>query len=65
MARSLNLDGSGFDLDFELPCKLLKRGYDIAEVPIAYHPRTVEEGKKLKAFRDGFQALWVIIKTRF
>jgi dolichol-phosphate mannosyltransferase len=65
VARSLNLDGSGFDLDFELPCKLLKRGYDIAEVPIAYHPRTVEEGKKLKAFRDGFRALWVIVKTRF
>jgi glycosyltransferase involved in cell wall biosynthesis len=65
VARSLSLDGSGFDLDFEPPCKLLKRGYDIAEVPIAYHPRTVEEGKKLKAFRDGFRALWVIVKTRF
>jgi dolichol-phosphate mannosyltransferase len=65
VARSLSLDGSGFDLDFELPCKLLKRGHDIVEVPIAYHPRTVEEGKKLRAFRDGFRALWVIVKTRF
>jgi len=65
VARSLNLDGSGFDLDFELPCKLLKRGYDIREVAIAYHPRTVEEGKKLNAFRDGFRALWVIVRTRF
>jgi len=66
VARSLNLDGSGFDLDFELPCKLLKRGYDITEVPVAYHPRTVEEGKKLSApFRTGFRALWVILKARF
>jgi dolichol-phosphate mannosyltransferase len=65
VARSLNLGGSGFDLDFELPCKLLKRGYDIREVAIAYHPRTVEEGKKLRAFRAGFRALWVILKTRF
>ena len=64
VARSLNLGGSGFDLDFELPCKLLKRGYDIREVAIAYHPRTVEEGKKLRAFRAGFRALWVILKTR-
>jgi glycosyltransferase involved in cell wall biosynthesis len=66
VARSLNLDGAGFDLDFELPCKLLKRGYEIHEVPIAYHPRTVEEGKKLSTpFRTGFHALWVIVKTRF
>jgi glycosyltransferase involved in cell wall biosynthesis len=66
VARSLNLDGSGFDLDFELPCKLLKRGHAIEEVAVAYHPRTVEEGKKLSApFRIGFHALWVILRTRF
>jgi len=65
VARALNLGGASFDLDFELPCKLLKRGYAIPEVAVAYHPRTVEEGKKLKAFRTGFRALWVIVKTRF
>ncbi len=66
VARSLGLDGSGFDLDFELPCKLLKRGHDILEVPVAYHPRTVEEGKKLSTpFRTGLHALWVIVKARF
>ena len=66
VVRSLGLSGSGFDLDFELPCKLLKRGYAIAEVPVEYHPRTVEEGKKLGApFRTGLRALWVIVKHRF
>jgi glycosyltransferase involved in cell wall biosynthesis len=66
VARSLDLGGSGFDLDFELPCKLLKRGYDISEVAVAYHPRTVEEGKKLSMpFRTGFRALWIILKIRF
>lgn len=66
VARSLNLDSSGFDLDFELPCKLLKHSYDIPEVPVAYHPRTVEEGKKLSApFRTGIRALWVILRARF
>jgi glycosyltransferase involved in cell wall biosynthesis len=66
VARSLNLSGSGFDLDFELPCKLLKRGYDIEEVAVAYHPRTVEEGKKLSApFRTGLHAQWVLLRTRF
>ena len=65
VVRSLDLDSSGFDLDFELPCKLLQRDYDISEVAVAYHPRTVEEGKKIRAFRAGFRALWVILKTRF
>jgi glycosyltransferase involved in cell wall biosynthesis len=66
VVKSLGLGGSGFDLDFELPCKLLKRGYQIAEVPIAYHPRTVEDGKKLDTpFRTGLRALWVILRTRF
>ena len=65
VARSLNLGTSGFDLDFELPCRLIKRGYEIVEVPIAYHPRGFEEGKKIKAFRDGFRSLWAIVKTRF
>ena len=64
VARSLNLGTSGFDLDFELPCKLLKHGHAIAEVPAAYHPRSFEEGKKINAFRDGFRSLWAIVKTR-
>jgi glycosyltransferase involved in cell wall biosynthesis len=67
VARSLNLSGGDFDLDFELPCKLLKRGYDIVEVPIAYHPRTAAQGKKLvglKAVQTGFQVLWIYLKTR-
>jgi dolichol-phosphate mannosyltransferase len=65
VARALKLDGSDFDLDFELPCRLLKRGYKIREVPVAYHPRTFEEGKKLRAFHAGPWALWAIVKTRF
>jgi len=64
VARSLDLSSSGFDLDFELPCKLLKHGYDISEVAVSYNPRTVEEGKKIQAFRAGLQALWIILKTR-
>jgi glycosyltransferase involved in cell wall biosynthesis len=30
-------------------------------VPISYHPRTIEEGKKMKAISDGFKALKEII----
>jgi glycosyltransferase involved in cell wall biosynthesis len=62
--QALDLRGSAFDLDFELPCKLLKRGYHIVEIPIAYTPRTIAEGKKIRAVRDGLQALWVILRER-
>ncbi len=68
VARSLNLTGHDFDLDYELPCKLLKHGYEIKEIPIAYHPRTAEQGKGivgLKAYRTGLRWLWIILKTRF
>lgn len=66
VARSLNLPGSGdFGLEFELTFGLLKRGYEIREIATAYHPRTVAEGKKIKAFRTGFRVLWLIIKMRF
>ena len=63
--HALRLRGDGFALDFELPCRLLKRGYRIVEIPISYNPRTVEEGKKIRAFRDGLRALGVILKERF
>ncbi len=63
--HALNLRGSGFDLDFELPCKLLKRGYRIVEIPISYQPRTVAEGKKIRAVQDGLRALRVILTERF
>ncbi len=62
--QSLDLKGSSFDLDFELPCKLLKRRYSIAEVPISYKPRTIAEGKKIR-WTDGLHALAVILRERF
>ena len=67
VVRSLNLNSADFDLDYELPLKLLKRGDEIKEIPITYHPRTAEQGKKLvgwKAYHTGLRWLWIILKTR-
>ncbi len=61
--RALNLHGSAFDLDFELPCALLKHKYSIVEVPVSYKPRTIEEGKKIR-WTDGLHAMGVILKMR-
>jgi dolichol-phosphate mannosyltransferase len=62
--NALDLRGAGFELDFELPCKLLKAKYRIIEVPVSYHPRTVAEGKKINVL-DGLCALRVILRVRF
>jgi glycosyltransferase involved in cell wall biosynthesis len=67
LARSMTLSGAGFDWEFELTCKLLKHGYDIPEVPIAYHPRTAAQGKGLvgmMAVKTGVRWLWIVVKTR-
>lgn len=61
--KRLKLIGSSFDLDFELPAKLLRAGYEIVEVPIHYTPRTIEEGKKIRP-KDGLDALRVILRDR-
>lgn len=50
---SLKLQTSGFELDHEITAKVLAKGLRIGEVPVSYHPRTREEGKKI-AMRDWF-----------
>jgi dolichol-phosphate mannosyltransferase len=61
--KSLNLTGTGFDLDFELTDKILRAGHEIVEIPITYRPRTIAEGKKIRPW-DGLWALKVIIRDR-
>jgi len=61
--QSLNLVESGFELDSELTDKILRAGHEIAEIPISYYPRTIEEGKKIRPW-DGLRTLRVIIRDR-
>ncbi len=63
--QALGLQCSGFDLDFEICTKLALGGYLYGEVPVSYHPRSIAEGKKLRAVRDGVAALRVILCDRF
>jgi len=63
VVQSLNLTTTDFNLDFELPDKILLAGYDILEIPISYSPRTYEEGKKIKT-SDGIRALFTMLKDR-
>ncbi len=66
VVRSFEWSGHDFDFDFEMPCKLLKHGYEIKEVAVAYHPRTAAQGKGIvgaKAFRTGFRVLWIYLRV--
>jgi glycosyltransferase involved in cell wall biosynthesis len=61
--RSMTLKSDGFGIEPELTAKIFKRGYRVYEVPITYDGRGYEEGKKI-TWRDGFVALWVLLKFR-
>ncbi len=63
IAKSLNLTCKGFDLDFELPDKILLSGNEIIEIPIGYDPRTYAEGKKIRT-KDGLKALFIMFRDR-
>jgi glycosyltransferase involved in cell wall biosynthesis len=62
--RSMTLNSNGFGIEPELTAKIFKRRYRVYEVPITYDGRGYEEGKKI-TWRDGFVALWVLLKYRF
>jgi glycosyltransferase involved in cell wall biosynthesis len=60
----LELRSNRFDIEPEITAKILKRGVRIYEVPISYAGREFDEGKKI-TWRDGFAALWTLVKFRF
>jgi glycosyltransferase involved in cell wall biosynthesis len=62
--KSMTLESAGFGIEPELTAKIFKRHYRVYEVPITYDGRGYEEGKKI-TWRDGFVALWVLLKYRF
>jgi glycosyltransferase involved in cell wall biosynthesis len=61
---SIRLRASGFEFEPEVTAKVLRRGIRIYEVPISYAGREFHEGKKI-TWRDGFVALWTLLKYRF
>jgi glycosyltransferase involved in cell wall biosynthesis len=64
IAKGADLRCDGFDFDAEITCRLLRDGYRIIEMPVAYDPRSVEEGKKLTT-GVGWSVLRAILRVRF
>jgi glycosyltransferase involved in cell wall biosynthesis len=62
--KSVKIRSNRFDFEPEITAKVLKQGYRIYEVPIYYAGRDYAEGKKI-TWRDGFAAIWALIRFRF
>lgn len=61
LLKSIPIRSDRFGFEPEITMKCAKRKLRIYEVPISYHGRTYEEGKKI-GWKDGLQALGVILK---
>ncbi|WP_031494862.1 glycosyltransferase family 2 protein [Bryobacter aggregatus] len=62
--RQMRIETKGFETDHEITAKLIRQGLQLTEVPIAYHPRGAEEGKKIKPI-DGLIAVYTLLRFRF
>jgi len=62
--KGLKLRAVRFEIDPEITARLLMAGYEILEIPIGYHPRTPQEGKKVK-WTDGIEAILTLLRLRF
>ena len=62
--KSIRLESNRFGFEPEVTLKLAKKGYRFYEVPISYHGRTYQEGKKI-TWKDGVSALYFMFRFRF
>lgn len=60
----LDLTANRFDIEPEITTQILKQKIKIKEIPIKVKPRTHSEGKKI-SWKDGFAAIYTLIKYRF
>ena len=59
--NKIKIEENRFGLEPEITAKIASMKCRIYEVGISYYGRTYEEGKKI-GWKDGFRALWCILK---
>jgi glycosyltransferase involved in cell wall biosynthesis len=64
LLRGIDLESKRFGFEPEITMKLAKKRCRFYEVPISYHGRTYEEGKKI-TWKDGISALYYMLRFRF
>jgi glycosyltransferase involved in cell wall biosynthesis len=50
LINGLSIRANGFDFEAEFTARMAQRGARFAEVPVSFRGRTIEEGKKIRAF---------------
>lgn len=61
--QDMKIRSKRFNFEPEFTAKVLKRRFRIYEVPISFHPRDYDEGKKI-GLKDAFEAVWALIRYR-
>jgi glycosyltransferase involved in cell wall biosynthesis len=61
IVQKIRIEESRFGFEPEITAKVAKLKCKIYEVSISYYGRTYEEGKKI-GWKDGFRAIWCILK---
>jgi glycosyltransferase involved in cell wall biosynthesis len=61
--KALPLTEDAFGIEPEITGWICRRHLRIYEVPISYYGRTYAEGKNI-TWRDGFRAVWVLLRVR-
>jgi dolichol-phosphate hexosyltransferase len=61
--RSLGLRANGFTIEPEITARLVRRGERIWELPVHYHARGHDEGKKLRSL-DGVRVVATLVRCR-
>lgn len=65
IAKDIKITERRFGIEPEITAKLARvKKIRIYEVGISYYGRTYEEGKKI-GWKDGFRAIWCILKFKF
>ena len=59
--KAITIEENRFGIEPELTAKVAKMRLRIYEVPVSYHGRTYDEGKKI-GWKDGVRALYCIVK---
>ena len=59
--QAISIEEDRFGFEPEVTAKVARGRYRVYEVPISYHGRTYEEGKKI-GWKDGVRALYAILK---
>jgi len=62
--KKLNIRSNRFDFEPEVTAKVFKKKLKVVEMPITHYGRGYEEGKKI-TWKDGFIAIWTLMKYRF